>query len=104
MNDTNPYETPGEHSQAPSLAVPSQLKARWAVAGFLLGAALPVGYGIYGLQQHVVYTASLAPGEGACGMGALAAAMMICVVGPFCGAIGAASGWTAAMAKLWAAR
>ncbi len=67
--------------------------------GFALGAALPVAFGTYGMQQQYAYVASLAPGEAACGMGAFGSLAMILVIGPFCGMIGAVSGWAAAVLK-----
>ena len=63
--------------------------------GFTVGAAAPVAFGIYGMHQHNIYVASLGPNEAACGMGALGAMAMIFVIGPFCGMIGAGSGWIA---------
>lgn len=71
--------------------------------GFALGAAVPVAFGMYGIHQHNIYVASLGPNEGACGMGALGAMAMIFVIGPFCGMIGAGSGWIASGINWWAA-
>ena len=69
---------------------------RWALIGFLLGAALPVGYGIYSVHQFRLYVASLPPNTIACGNAVLGAFVLILVVGPFFGMIGAAFGWLAA--------
>ncbi len=63
--------------------------------GFGLFASPPAAFGIVGMQQHYAYIATLAPNEGACGTGAIIALAMMLVVGPICGAIGAAAGWTA---------
>lgn len=55
-----------------------------------------MAYGLYGMQRDYVYIASLAPGEAACGMGALGSMAMMFVVGPICGMIGAMAsqfGW-----------
>lgn len=96
MRDSNPNQAPDDSVQhAPEIAKPRS-KARWALIGFALGAALPVAYGAYGMQQHYAYIASWAPGEAACGMGALGSLAMIFVTGPFGGMIGAAAGWAAA--------
>ena len=96
MRDCNPYQTPDDSVQHAPVIVKPRSKARWALIGFALGAALPVAYGVYGMQQHYAYIVSLAPGEAACGMGAIGPLAMMFVIGPFCGMIGAASGWAAA--------
>ena len=96
MRDANPYQPPAYHARSTAANAKPQSKKRWAMIGFALGAILPVGFGAYGIHQHSIYLASLAPGEAACGMGALGSLAMIFVIGPFCGMIGAASSWAAA--------
>jgi hypothetical protein len=96
MNNHNPFQPPDniEHDVLPVAKPKSAL--RWAWIGFVCGASLPVAYGVYGMQHHFVYIASLAPGEAACGMSALGSMAMIFVVGPICGMIGALAsqvGW-----------
>ncbi len=95
MRDANPYQPPDCHARNTANAKPRSTE-RWAMIGFVLGATLPNGFGAYGIHQHSIYVASLAPGEAACGMGALGSLAMIFVIGPFCGMIGAASSWAAA--------
>lgn len=56
-------------------------------------------FGLYGLYREHVYAASLPPGQAHCGMGALAALMIILVGTPMFGFVGAIGGWIAA--KLW---
>ncbi len=98
MCNAGPYESPDERGPNSSDKVDSPSKARAALTGFVIGAVLPVGYGVYGKLQHYAYVASLGPDQGACGMGAVSALGMIFVVGPFCGAIGSVLGW----ARQWA--
>ncbi len=101
MSDTNPYRIPDDDGPVQAAAPESQFKARCVLAGFLIGGVIPVGYGIYGLQQQAAYAATLAPGEGMCGMGGMLAMMMICVVGPVLGGIGAGAGWLIAKIAIW---
>jgi len=60
--------------------------------GFLIGAALPIGFGAYRLYQHYMSLPPLAPGEAACGNGAIVPFLLIFVVGPISGMIGAVLG------------
>ena len=76
---------------------------RWAMIGFVLGAVVPVAYGSYGMYQSHIYFASLGPNETACGMSALGSFVMLFMIGPFCGMIGAGSGWIASQINWWAA-
>ena len=71
--------------------------------GFALGAAIPVAFGSYGMYQHELYLASLGPNETACGTGSLGSFIMIFMIGPFCGMIGAGAGWIASDIDWWAA-
>lgn len=77
-------------------ASPEKPRSRWrsAAIGFAVGASLPVGFGMFGMYHESVYLASLPHDEntGACGMGMLTMFMMIFIVGPFCGTIGALFG------------
>jgi len=67
----------------------------WLVLGFLLGAALPICFGLRAMFQFNQYVTSLPPNTPVCGNPQLGALVMIIVVGPIGGLIGAASGWVA---------
>lgn len=101
MDNSNPYMTPEQHHRNRDAALESQFKARCALTGFLSGAVLPVGYGIYVFQHEAAHAATLAPGEAMCGSGGMLAMMMICVAGPVLGGIGAAAGWLIAKITRW---
>lgn len=96
MSGVNPYRLVDVQGHSAKPTVKPRHKLRRTMIGFFFGAALPVGFGVYGMHQHSAYVASLGPNEAVCGMGAFASFMMIFVVGPFCGMIGAASGWVSA--------
>jgi len=60
--------------------------------GIAIAAVLPVGFGAYRLYQHYLSLPHLAPGEAACGNGAIVQFQLIFVVVPVSGVIGAALG------------
>ena len=91
----NPYQTTNEPTHSPIANAKPSSRVRWAMIGFVLSAAIPVAFGSYGMYQDQIHLASLGPTEGACGMGALGSLVMIFMIGPFCGMIGAGSGWIA---------
>ncbi len=96
MRDNNPYQSPDERTPNPHVSSEKpRSKSRWALIGFVLGAAPPLAYGVYGMQQHYSYVAASAPGEAACATGALRSLAVIFVISPFIGLIGAGSGWAA---------
>ena len=95
MQDSNPYQTPDSTSRTAADSDRPRSRWRWALTGFVIAAAAPVSFGMYGMYQHNLYIASLGPNEAACGMGALGSLAMMFVVGPFCGTIGAGAGWIA---------
>lgn len=64
----------------------------WCVTGCMLGAAVPAGFGMYGLWITWSQAAELPPGTGQCGMGALGSLVLIIVVAPICAALGVAEG------------
>jgi len=99
MQESNPYQTPSPSTPAVTASHQPRSRIRWSLTGLALGAAIPVAFGSYGMYQHQLYLASLGPNEAACGMGALASFMMIFIVGPFCGMIGAGCGWLASSIK-----
>ena len=103
MQDDNPYSSPVGETNRPSANQKHNSRKQWALIGFALGAIVPIGYGVYGMQRHYAYVSSLGPNEAACGMGALGPMAMIFVVGPFCGIIGALSGWIASGIDWWSA-
>jgi len=59
--------------------------------GFLVGIAIPTGFGIRLLIHQMQYQARhpLADNEAYCGMGMLAAWVLMLFVGPICGVVGA---------------
>jgi hypothetical protein len=103
MQDSNPYQTPGDKPKNALVNVKPRSRMRWALIGFAIGAALPIGYGMYGMHQFNVYAASLPRDAIVCGNSVLGSLALIFVIGPFCGMIGAASGWTAAAIDWWGA-
>ena len=99
MNTSNPYQTtaPQNHYSA-SEHVPRS-SSRWIGTGAILAAACPMAFGAYGLYRESIYAATLPPGTGACGMGAMAALIFIFVGGPFCAVVGGFAGWIGS--KIW---
>ena len=83
MHDSGPYQTPNDSSKPFDAKLKPRSRMRWAMIGFALGAAIPVAFGFYSFHQQSIYYASLAPNEGACGMGTLGVLAMILVIGPF---------------------
>jgi hypothetical protein len=103
MPDSNPNQSPDDKPQSVYANAKPRSKMRWSLIGFAIGAALPISYGMYGMHQFNVYVASLPPDTGVCGNSVLGSLALIFVIGPFCGMIGAASGWTAAAIDWWGA-
>jgi hypothetical protein len=64
-----------------------------ALMGFVLTAVVPVAFGLLALRNEFAYSASRPAGTGSCGMGLLAAVMLIAVGGPLIGTIGGLGGW-----------
>lgn len=67
--------------------------SRASITGFVIGAALPVGWDVYVIahDEWVNHTSmSLGSEVGYCGLGYLSACLAILIAGPVCGAIGAA--------------
>jgi hypothetical protein len=66
-----------------------------AMTGFMLGAAVPLIWGVWLWHDFAAHTAEpLPPGVGHCGMPALGAMFLILFGWPFGGAIGAVLGFT----------
>ena len=65
--------------------------ANAVLIGFVLGAAVPGGYGFYGLVYDVAYQAHMqqGPNQASCGMSRLLALLLIFGVAPTCGMSGA---------------
>lgn len=61
--------------------------SRPTIFGFVVGAALPVAYGVYIVIHETAHRATLGPGEGACGLGMCLAYSLIFIVGPVCGTV-----------------
>ncbi len=93
MHDVNPYQSPVNDPQHLVIAPQSRSRKRWAMTGLIVGAAMPVAIGAYRLHGDWAYSASLPPGTARCGMSALGTIMIIFVIGPIFGLIGAACGW-----------
>ena len=95
MQVVNPYQSPDNDAQRPVIAPQPRFRKRWAITGLIVGTAIPVAFGAYKLYRAAAYHASLPPGTAACGMSALGAIMIIVVIGPIFGLIGAVCGWIA---------
>lgn len=93
MQVQNPYDPAGDTARRALSANKAASRTRWTATGFIIGAALPLSLGAYGIYNERLHYASLPPGTAACGMGALAAFMFIVVFGPLGGLVGAATGW-----------
>ena len=95
----NPYQSPGR----PSQPVDETDRSRWrrVIVAFAVASAAPVAFGMYRMYQHQIYVASLEPNEASCGTGAFGALIMIFVVGPFCGSVGAGTGWIMSGMNWW---
>ena len=93
MPNPNPYESSATIADKPMPNAPRSGK-RWALVGFFLGAAIPVAFCIYSMQAEAAYRASLPESEKImCGMGSLAALMVMVIGAPLFGAIGAMVGY-----------
>lgn len=101
MNDSNPYQSPDNASRIATVPKKPRSRWKWAMVGFALGAAAPVALGVLGMHQHDMYVASLGPNESACGMIAFGAIVMIFVLGPISGLIGAGLGLIASGIDRW---
>lgn len=99
MNSSNPYQTTAPQNRNNPSAHATRSISRWVWTGSVLTAACPVTFGAYGLYRESIYAATLPPGTGACGMGALAALMFIFIGGPFFAMIGGMAGWIGS--KIW---
>lgn len=97
MPVSDPYRPPESKAAIASSAVKPRSKGLWALIGFGISVALPIGAGVYSIYQFNVYVATLPPGTAVCGNPVLGAYVLILIGGPFCGFLGAASGWAAAM-------
>ena len=62
---------------------------RCALVGFAVAAAIPVSVGAYGVIHERVSNTS-------CGIASLVCLILVFVVGPFCGLVGAIAGWVGA--------
>lgn len=85
MQEINPYQA----SDASNTESAADGKRSWATIGFLLGAAAPVGLGIYRYLQFSAYVDSLPPDAYVSHTPAAVALFLIVIGGPvggFCGA------------------
>ena len=95
MADINPYE-PAKTIADPTLPTPAPTRSTlvWALVGLFVGAAIPAILGILSIRQEAAYNAALPEMErNGCGMGGLAALMVIVIGSPLFGCIGALSGF-----------
>ncbi|TWU48476.1 hypothetical protein [Rubripirellula reticaptiva] len=100
MFDDNPYRPTADSRVADtpddSIVIPPIPRQRSAwngvLLGFAIGAAIPVGMGVYSIAQFSAYQATLPSGSATCGMPMLGAMMIIFFGGPFGGLIGALVG------------
>jgi len=92
MEEVNSYQSPDIDPQRPVIAPQPHFRKRWAITGLIVGTAIPVALGAYELHRAATYHVSLPPGTAACGMSALGAIMLIVVIGPIFGLIGAVCG------------
>lgn len=93
MNTQNPYELSSLRHNDKALTHIPRSTTRWAFSGAVIAALFPVAFGMYALHRESVYAASLPPGTGACGMGTLAAMVIIVVGAPSFGIMGSIVGW-----------
>jgi len=99
MRDANPYQSPQANGSTLESGDTPRSKLRWAVRGFVVGAAVPVGFGLYGLAESWWYaaTVSLGPNEALCGNPL--PLFLIILGGPLFGFTGAMIGAVAAWAS-----
>ncbi|MFN7291253.1 MAG: hypothetical protein ACK506_13270 [Pirellula sp.] len=88
MNNSNPYQTTATQNHYSVSAHAPRSTFRWVGTGSILASACSIAFGAYGLYRESNYAATLPPGTGACGMGALAALIFIFIGGPFCAVVG----------------
>ncbi len=88
LSDANSFKPTESNNPRVMRSLKPRSQKQWAGIGFLLFASPPVALGFYRLYQTSEYYASLPPGTAACGLGSVAALMMITIVGPACGLIG----------------
>jgi hypothetical protein len=65
----------------------------WGRIGFAMAASFPFVIGILSLRNELATSSVHTTGSGTCGMGLLAAIMLITVVAPVFGTIGGLVGW-----------
>lgn len=102
MIDMNPYRSFHTQDQTEAIAHAPPSTLRWVLIGFMIGASIPVAWGAYMLYRASLYAASLPPGTAQCGMGSLAAMIvMIVLIGsaPICGLVGGFVGWIASLTR-----
>lgn len=89
MDLSNPYESP-PMEVPPARTVRQSFRAPRLLAGFCGGAAIPAVMGVYGLCEFRLRVAALPAGQVVCGNEALDSIMLIVLVAPLLGLIGAA--------------
>ena len=93
MVEPTSFESDALHPQEYPQAAPTRSARRWVLVGFLLGAAIPLGLGTFSIYSDTIYCASLpADKRIMCGMGSLAATMIMMFGAPTLGGIGAVVG------------
>ncbi len=98
MSSKNPYQSPRTSETRDYSTLMQRSKLRWALFGSFIAAALPVSIGIREVAHQWAYAASvtLGPNEAFCGNPI--PVLLVCIVGPFCGSIGAVVGVLCAVA------
>ena len=61
MHESNSCQSPSEATGPTATATKSRPTIQWVLGWFVLGAAIPVGLGLYGMHQQSVSLASLEP-------------------------------------------
>lgn len=89
----NPYQTSKIPDDESHSSEAHYSPGQWALMGSVMAAALPIAFGLLALRSELAYAVPRPPGVAKCGMGALAAFMMIVIGGPLFGAIGGVVGW-----------
>ena len=93
MPDSNAYESP--IAPKPNGKLYAQRSGRkWALIGFLVGALIPILWGVHLLRAEAILNASIPEVERiACGNGSLGIMFLMVVAAPLLGTIGAATGF-----------
>ena len=101
MKNQNPYKPSIASAASAGRSSPGTKRSawKWAGYGFVVGAVIPIGLGIYSLWSDAAYhTAHPEVDQYRCGLGGLAVMVAIFIMPPIFGCIGALVG--AVLSKL----